>query len=139
MRFWTSVFILLCAAPLSAETLYATRTMRVGEIVAPQDLVLRRPDRPGSYSDPAQVIGQEMRATVYAGHPMRVGDVGRPALVQRNALVLLVFEGGGLRITSEGRSLSRGAVGDRVRVMNLTSRASLFGVVHSDGTVHVKR
>ncbi len=139
MRVWLVLVLSLCPAGLAAETIYAARTIRVGEIVMPEDMVLRHPDQPGAYTDPDQVIGQEARSTIYAGHPMRMGDLGPPALVQRNALVLLVFQSQGLRITSEGRSLARGAAGDRIRVMNLASRTSLFGVVQPDGTVQVKR
>ncbi|MEM9971263.1 MAG: flagella basal body P-ring formation protein FlgA, partial [Pseudomonadota bacterium] len=42
-----------------------------------------------------------------------------------------------LTIRTEGRVLDRGAVGDRVRVMNLTSRSTVSGIVAAGGTVVV--
>ena len=84
-----------------------------------------------------EVAGLEARVALYPGRPVRAGDVGPPAVVERNQLVALVFDRGGLIIRTEGRVLDRAGVGDLVKVMNLTSRATLFGRVLADGTISV--
>lgn len=136
---WKAVLVLIWggAGTATADAIYMLRTARAGEVLQAQHLVVRGPDYPGAYQNLDHVVGQEAKVTLYAGQPLRRGEIGPPALVDRNALVQLVFENQGLRITSEGRSLSRGALGDRIRVMNLSSRSSLFGVVQADGTVEV--
>ena len=71
------------------------------------------------------------------GGPILLDDIGRPALVTRNQIVQVHFRTNGLQIVTEGRALERGAIGDRLRIMNLSSRATLFGQVQDDGTILV--
>jgi flagellar basal body P-ring formation protein FlgA len=75
--------------------------------------------------------------TIYAGRPIRAADIGAPALVERNQIVPLVYAAGGLQITAEGRALDRGGEGDVIRVMNLSSRVQVTGIVDETGAVRV--
>jgi len=59
--------------------------------------------------------------------------------VDRNQIVPLVFKQGGLSITAEGRSLSRAAAGEIVRVMNLSSRTTVSGIVLANGSIQVSK
>ena len=135
------IFCILCALALGveapAETVVPTRTIRAAAIITDVDLRVIEGVTANGFSAPRDVIGQEARVTLYAGRPIRVDDIGPPALVDRNKIVTMRFEGGGLSISTEGRALERGGVGDRVRVMNLTSRSTLFGQVDADGVVRV--
>ncbi len=140
------LFGLACAAlaePLvpaaRADTPVPARNLRAHTVIAPEDLAWRNADVPGALSDPAEIIGQETRVTLYAGRPIRPGDIGPPALVTRNQIVTLRFNTRGLRIRTDGRALGRGGAGDRIRVMNLASRSTLFGVVAPDGTINVSQ
>ena len=74
---------------------------------------------------------------LYAGRPILPEHLMEPARVQRNEIVPLVFRQSGLSIATSGRVLDRGAIGDTVRVMNLSSRTTLFGTVLADGSVDV--
>ncbi|TCS66405.1 flagellar basal body P-ring formation chaperone FlgA [Primorskyibacter sedentarius] len=129
----------LIAAPVFAETLVAARTIRAQSLLSEQDLVISDATIPGTLALVEDAVGQEARVTIYAGRPLRMGDVGPPAIVDRNDIVTLVFEQGGLVITSDGRSLGRGGEGDRIRVMNLSSRTSVFGQIDSQGQVVVSK
>lgn len=129
--------ILALAAPASAESLVATRTIRAKTLIAPEDLTLVSAELPGALSDPALAVGQEARVSIYAGKPVRPGDLGPPTLVERNQLVSLVYVSGGLAISADGRALSRGSEGDEVRVMNLGSRNTVTGRIGPDGAVYV--
>ncbi len=77
--------------------------------------------------------------TLYAGRPVRVGDLDTPALIERNEIVSLAFSRGNLSIIAEGRALSRGGLNDLVRVMNLESRIPVTGRVTAPGLVEVGR
>lgn len=131
--------LLLIAAPeLSADILVPTRTIRAKEIIAAEDLMPKNVEVAGALSVASDLVGQEARVALYPGRPVRPGDVGPPAIVSRNDTVSLVFLQGGLRIETEGRSLGRGAAGETIRVMNLSSRATVSGRVQSDGSIEVQ-
>lgn len=134
---WRVLLVCTIASPVSAESLVATRTIRAKSLVAPEDLALVSAELPGALNDPAQAVGLEARVAIYAGKPVRPGDLGPPTLVERNQLVTLVFLSGGLAISTEGRALARGAEGDEIRVMNLGSRNTVTGRIGPDGAVYV--
>ncbi|MEL6464875.1 MAG: flagellar basal body P-ring formation chaperone FlgA [Pseudomonadota bacterium] len=131
-------FLLMTTMGL-ADTVMPTRTLRPGTLIAASDVILRDGVSPGMFDRVSDVIGQEAKIALYAGRPIPFEAIGAPAIVNRNQIVPLFFNAGGLSIETEGRALERGGVGDRVRVMNLGSRATLFGFVQEDGSVKVTR
>lgn len=132
------LLFLLMGPPAFADVIVATRTLRPQTVVTAADLAIRPGDIAGVPSDPAELIGLETRVALYAGHPVRRDDVGEPAVVDRNEIVPLLFERGGLTIQVVGRALARAGAGDRLRVMNLDSRTVVWGSAQPDGTVIVK-
>ncbi|QPM91287.1 flagellar basal body P-ring formation chaperone FlgA [Pseudooceanicola algae] len=129
--------LLLLAPTLHAETVFATRTMRAQTVIGPDDLTLRDMEVPGALSSLDGLIGLETRQSLYAGRPIRPGDLGPPALIDRNQIISLVYDKGGLMIVAEARALGRGGDGETLRVMNLSSRQVVNGVIQPDGTVKV--
>lgn len=129
---------LVAAFPARAEQVEPVRVIRPQEIIAPEDVVLRSGPQSGSVTLDA-VIGREARVALYPGRPIRAGDIGTPAVIERNQLVPLVYVRGGLRIETEGRALVRAGPGEFVRVMNLSSRATVTGRVTKTGRVEVFR
>lgn len=134
-----SLFLVLSTSTVAlADIVVPTRTIRANAIITDIDVGTKAGEIANGFNRVADVIGQEARTTLYAGRPIRVDEIGPPALVTRNQIVSLTFQSAGLVITTEGRSLERGGVGDRVRIMNLSSRATLFGQIQPDGSVEVK-
>ncbi|MFV0492023.1 MAG: flagellar basal body P-ring formation chaperone FlgA [Pseudorhodobacter sp.] len=131
------ILSLVFPAPTLADSLVATRTIRAQSVLAPTDMALVKAAIPGAMENPDLAIGQEARVTLYAGRAIRSGDLGPPALVNRNQIVTLHFRAGHLGISTEGRALERGGQGDVIRVMNLTSRNTITGRISADGTIHV--
>jgi flagella basal body P-ring formation protein FlgA len=131
--------LMLCCLPWPAlaESVVATRTIRAQSIIEAADLTMSDTVAPGALTDPALALGLEARVTLYAGRPVRAGDLGPPAIVERNQIVPLSYRTGGLAIQVEGRALARGGVGDVIRVMNLASRATVTGRIAPDGQVLV--
>jgi flagella basal body P-ring formation protein FlgA len=134
---WRLFILAALAQPASADSVVATRTIRARTVVASGDLTLVEAGLPGALTDPAQAVGLEARVAIYAGRPVRPGDLLPPTLVDRNQLVTLVYLSGGLAISTEGRALGRGAAGDEIRVMNLGSRSTVTGRIGPDGIVLV--
>lgn len=128
----------LIPAAIRAEIVVPTRTIRAKEIIAAADLQVKATDVAGAVWQLSDLIGQEARVALYPGRPIRPSDIGPPAIVDRNDLVTLVFDRTALSITAEGRALGRGAAGERIRVMNLSSRTTVTGVIRPDGQIEVK-
>lgn len=127
----------LTAAPAPADIIVAARTIRAQSVITSQDIAVKPGQIAGIAAQPSEVIGQETRVAVYAGRPLRLADIGPPAVIERNQIVPLIYEYGGLHIVAEGRSLTRAGAGERVRVMNLTSRATVTGRTGPNGRVFV--
>ncbi|MFT5064992.1 MAG: flagella basal body P-ring formation protein FlgA [Yoonia sp.] len=133
------LIMLLAATPLSAETVVAARTIPAQTLIAPDDLLVRDVTIAGGESDPLLFVGMESRVALYAGRPIRAGDVGFPAVVERNQIVSLIFLQNGLRIATEGRSLARAGPGETIRVMNLSSRSTVSARIGTDGAAYVSQ
>ncbi|MCA0870515.1 flagellar basal body P-ring formation protein FlgA [Seohaeicola saemankumensis] len=137
MRIFLLIMLVL-GAPVHADFLVPVRTIRAKEIITADDIALKAADVPGAFADPESVIGQEARAVLYPGRPIRPGDIGPPALISRNDAVTLVYTRGGLHILAEGRALGRGAAGEVIRAMNSASRAMITGRIRPDGSIEVR-
>ena len=135
--FATALCLVLAAGQAVADTVVAARTIRSQVMLGPDDLALTGDDVPGALSSLDDALGMEAKVNLYAGRPIRAGEIGPPAIVERNQVVQLVYSKGGLTIAAEGRSLGRAGVGDMLRVMNLNSRTTVTGTVAEDGSVHV--
>lgn len=133
------VALLLAILPgtVLADSLVTTRTLRAGALLGPGDIGIVAADNAGALRDPAAAIGQEARVVLYAGRPILARDIGPPAIVERNQIVPLLFRSGPLTITADGRALGRGGAGDHIRVMNLSSRNTVTGVISPDGTINI--
>jgi flagella basal body P-ring formation protein FlgA len=137
MRGWVLALMMVGPQVAVADSIVATRTIRPQTVLSAEDFTLVAADIPGALTDPAALIGLEARVTLYAGRPIVASDVGSAALVERNQTVSLVFRSAGLSILTEGRALTRGGVGDQIKVMNLASRTTVTGTIETDGTVLV--
>lgn len=137
MRFLYAM-AMIAAMPAQADILVPVRTIRAKEIISPSDITAKPVDVTGALVDPALVVGQEARAVLYAGRPIRPGDVGPPAIISRNDLVTLIYLQGGLQIVTEGRALGRGASGEVIRAMNSASRTTVSGRIRPDGSIEVR-
>lgn len=133
------LFALLICLPLPsiAETLVATQTIRSHTLLMPEHLGVSAATVPGALSHPDQAIGQEARVILYAGRPIRPGDIGPAAIIERNQIVTLRYRSHALSIATEARALGRAGPGDVLRVMNLASRTTVSGVVSPQGDVIV--
>lgn len=135
--FISSLWVFMWGSAL-AETLVAARTIRSQTVLHATDLIVAEGNTMGSFTQISDVEGLETRVTLYAGRPIRPGDVGPAAVVQRNQVVPLIYSSAGLLITTEGRALDRAAPGEFVRIMNLSSRTTVSGRALADGSVLVQ-
>ncbi|WP_255599240.1 flagellar basal body P-ring formation chaperone FlgA [Hasllibacter sp. MH4015] len=126
------------ATPVAAqETVIAAGTIRGATLIGPADVATVEGATPGALSDMGDAIGMEARINLYPGRPIRPGDLRPPAIVERNEIVSLRYNHGGLLILTEGRALDRAASGEMLRVINLNSRQTVTATATGPGLVTV--
>jgi flagella basal body P-ring formation protein FlgA len=133
----------LFAAPLAAAEHIPVPAVTIypGDIV--RDGMLTDKDFPDSFADAgfinrrSDLIGKVAKRTLLPGQAITSNSVALPKLVTIGAMVRLVFEEGGLLISTYASALQAGSAGDLISVRNLESGLTLSGVIAPDGTIHV--
>lgn len=132
-------FLLVFAPPLFADMAIATRNIRPGDVLRDSDVMIIRGNARDAFTNKTQLVGLEAQVALYAGRAILNSQVGRAASIERNQIIELVYRSNGLSMITEGRALARGGEGQRIRVMNLASKTSIFGTVQQNGTVLVTK
>lgn len=132
-----TTFLAATVTAAGSRTLVAAHTIRAQTVLNEKDIAFADEASIGAVEDPAAVIGLAARTVIYQGRPIRPEDLGPPALIDRNQIVVLTYVSGALSIVTEGRALGRGGVGETIRVMNSASRTTVTGIVATDGTVRI--
>jgi flagella basal body P-ring formation protein FlgA len=122
----------------TGETVVAARPIRARSVIGPDDVTTIPGVTPGALDAPDLAVGMEARTMLGQGRAIAAADLTPPAFVDRNQIVTMVFQRGGLSITAEGRAMARAAEGEAVKVMNLDSRTTVTGVAIAPGTVAVR-
>lgn len=118
----------------SAEDVIATRNLVRGNVVTVNDLKIT-----STNFDLANVyVGMQLRRTIYQGQKLQSTDLEKKVLVERNEIVAMAYSSGNLLITTYGRSLGRGALGEVVQIMNSRSRKKVQAIVTGPGYVEVR-
>jgi len=110
-------------------TIAASRHLRAGTVLQPADLIVQGNSETAKRDFEASFVGQELKRTVYEGRKFTLADVGPKTIIERNSLVTVEFAKGPLVISTEGRALDKGGVGETIRIMNLSSKIILPGVI----------
>jgi len=134
-----ALLLVLLGGTAFAEVLVPVRTIPAQSIIAAEDLTYKETSIDGGLRDPGDLIGLEARVALFPGRPIRLSDVGPPAIVERNEVVQLVFENAGLMITTDGRALERASPGEHIRVMNLASRTTVTAQIDAAGVARVSQ
>ncbi len=117
-------------------------TMKNGEIIGmgdldfidvsikslPRDIIL----------DADKIAGTTPRRIAAAGKPLSFNDVQPPLLVSRGEAITIFFKEGPLTVSTKGKSLQNGAMGDLIQITNITSNKNLSGVVTGNREVTVQ-
>jgi|SRR5581483_3942795 len=83
------------------------------------------------------LIGKVARRTLLPGQPVPLSAVREPYLVTQGKTALVVYEQGGLVISTHALVLQNGGAGDVVSLRNLDSGATIRGTVAPDGSIRL--
>ena len=120
-----------------------TRALKTGEIVASDDVMFVRMAASrvprGTVGGAEKLVGFSAKRQLRAGLPLRESDVQKPLVVRKGDAVTMVFRAPGIELTSRGKAMTDGGVGDTVAVVNVQSLKQIDAVVIGGGAVTVSR
>lgn len=91
-----------------------------------------------SILDADKIAGMTPRRIAVSGKPLSFNDLQLPQMVGRGESVTLVFKNGPMEVSTKGKALQNGAIGDMVQVTNVTSSKNVAGVVTGSREVTVQ-
>lgn len=117
-------------------------TLYPGDVIGEDHLVERAfiahtVARASIFDDRQGVVGKVAKRTLLPGQPIPISAVRDPYVVTQGKVALVVFEAGGLTITSMAMPLQNGGIGDMVSLRNPDSGTIIKGMVASDGTIRL--
>lgn len=119
----------------------AAHRMMPGDLIGPRDIQTARlrvgAVRAETVQVAAQAVGMVMRHPVGAGAPLLLADLGRPMAVRKGDNVQMMLDGNGVSVSAQGVAMDAGSMGERVRVLNVASRAIVEGEVVGSGQIRV--
>ncbi|MEJ0063009.1 MAG: flagellar basal body P-ring formation chaperone FlgA [Alphaproteobacteria bacterium] len=117
------------------------KTMAQGDVIEDADLdwIKMTADRAGDYMRGSEtVVGMELKRQMPAQSPIRIRDIASPRVVLRGSLVTMKIESPAMLLTSQGRALQDGAVGEVIRVTNTQSNRVIEAKIVSPGVVKIE-
>lgn len=143
-----------CEHPDTAWTIYVRATVSAlqvipvlnrplvrGDIISADDIQQQtlpaRSAVKGVALSAEQVIGRELTRATEAGTPLRLRYLRLPELVKQGQMVMLIARGNGVEIKVKGKAQQGGALGQQVRVTNLSSGQTVQGIVEEDGSIGI--
>jgi flagella basal body P-ring formation protein FlgA len=128
-------------AVATVEVATVTRTIERGGVLGDSDVLMDRRPRAEIGRDVItrreQAISFAARNSLQPGRPLRLVDLTKPDLVQRNETVTLVYEVPGIVLTVRGKAADGGAEGDTISVLNEQSKRTVQGTIIGPGRVLV--
>jgi flagellar basal body P-ring formation protein FlgA len=124
----------------TVEAAVLTRNVERNDVLKSSDVITERRPKAEVGGDAAtrtRALGMQMRKQLRAGQAIKVADLGKPDLVQRDDNVTLIYESVGLYLTVRGKAIEAGTEGDVVNVLNLQSKRTVSGVVIGRGQVAI--
>jgi flagella basal body P-ring formation protein FlgA len=124
----------------TVEAAVLTRGVERNEVLKSSDVIVERRPKAEVGNDVAgrdRAVGMQARRQLRSGQALRIADLAKPDLVQRDQAVTLVYESAGLYLTIRGKATEAGTEGDVVNVINLQSKRTVSGVVIGRGQVSV--
>jgi flagellar basal body P-ring formation protein FlgA len=126
-------------AAATATVVTLLRPVERGEVIRSSDVVVERRPRADVgrdlIKDADHAVGMAARSAMQPGRPLRIADLMKPEVVQRNETVTLVYQVPGITLTVRGKATEGGAEGDVISVLNEQSKRTVQGVVAGPGRV----
>ncbi len=143
IRNWLLALLVLSCVPAvgGVRVVVPTHDVARGAVISDADItyaIVPTTVMSGIVTSASEVVGQETRRTLHAGEALRLQDLRHQVLVTRGSTVTMSFEAPGIVLTSSGRAMSEGGLGDTVTIQNPASYRQITGVVIGPGQVRAE-
>jgi flagella basal body P-ring formation protein FlgA len=125
-----STKVVVAAMPLSRDQIITRADVRLEERILAQV-----PE--GALTDLQDVVGKRPRRSIGLGRPLHARLLEAPPVIQRGAVVTILAKTPTLSVVMQGQAKEDGAVGEQIRLVNLSSRKEIYGRVIDENTVRV--
>ncbi len=135
-RVWTTVTIeVLAEVVITKKPLGRHKPITEDDITVIEVDLAKVPE--GVITDPETVLGKRTRRAIGSKTLLRANLIEFPPLVKRGDVVVIVAETNGLKVTALGEVKKKGALGDRIPVVNFESKKILYARVMDSNTVKI--
>ena len=119
-----------------------TKRLNRNDVLGNEDIIAKRQNISlldgGLVQDPQQAVGQKLKISLPAGAILYTQAIDAPPLVNRGERVTIMAKSQAIQITAPGEARNSGALGEIVRVKNLTSRREIQARVTGAGVVEAE-
>ena len=140
-RPWSVYITVTVQSEVSVVT--TRRSLPRGHIITAGDVITRRvlrsPIRQSVIRSSHEAEGMALKRAVGSGVELSVALLKKPQIIKTGEQALITVSSQGLNVRVTGKALQHGAVGDTIRVLNLSSKKTIYGRVEPDGSISVVR
>ncbi|MDH5392170.1 MAG: flagellar basal body P-ring formation chaperone FlgA [Gammaproteobacteria bacterium] len=112
-----------------------------GHIIRQNDVYKSRKDLAklpfGYITNPVDIIGKQFKRHVQPGRIITPSQLSNPVVIKRGDIIALQSKTNGFRVSMKGSAMTDGAIGDRIRVKNSSSKRIVEGRVTRSGVVEI--
>ncbi|PHY22286.1 flagellar basal body P-ring formation chaperone FlgA [Caulobacter sp. BP25] len=130
----------LAGAPRgNVEVLAYARSITVGEIVQPEDLIwVKMAGGPADAPrDSDAVIGLAAKRPLREGAAVSIRDVAAPQVIRSGDLITVTYSDGGISLSLQGKAMAAASTGDVFAVQNTASKKIIQAVATGPGAAAV--
>ncbi|MGQ9646424.1 MAG: flagellar basal body P-ring formation chaperone FlgA [Thermodesulfobacteriota bacterium] len=124
-----------------ADVVVARQYLKRHQVIKETDLQLLNRNisllPPDVVTDMKYIVGKRTTFSINSNEVLRISMVEEPPLVRKGDRVLLLVQSPFFRITAMGESKEEGRRGERVKLLNLSSKKEVYGRVLDSKTVEI--
>jgi flagella basal body P-ring formation protein FlgA len=125
----------------TVATAVLAQALARGDVVKAADVTIERRPKAEVTGEPIsmvdEAVGLAVRQQMRAGQVLTRGQLMKPELVHRDDSITLVYQVPGILLTTRGKALEAGAMGDTISVTNLETKRTVQGTVSGPSRVTI--
>jgi flagellar basal body P-ring formation protein FlgA len=123
------------------NVLVLARQMQKGTVLTASDIKLAKRNLGrlsyGYFENLKSGIGMKLKRRAATGAVLTPAMLKKPQIIARGQKITIMAQSGSMQVRMNGKALASGAIGDRIKVMNMKSRKKLEGIITLTGEVKV--
>jgi flagellar basal body P-ring formation protein FlgA len=117
------------------------RQVKSDDVILSEDIYFdkqpARKLRDNVITDNVDLVGKSPKRLISANRPIRKEEISLPFVMTKNKQITIMYKTTNIEIKTLGEAMENGAVGDIIKVKNLTSKQVISGKIESSEVVRV--